>query len=36
MEGEGQDGYATLSEEIERVVQYAFKDTKPVPSVPAG
>ena len=36
MEGEGQDGYATLSEEIERVVQYAFKDTTPVTGVPEG
>lgn len=36
MEGEGQDGFATLSEEIERVVQYVFKDTTPVTGVPVG
>lgn len=27
MEGEGQDGYCTLTEEQETVVQYAFRDT---------
>ena len=36
MEGEGQDGFGTLNEEIERVVQYAFKDTTPVSNVPEG